>query len=122
MTIYTRGKCGCDELETSRERAIGQSSELTCSLHCPLELLYDRPDRRATIRMAEWALPAPQRVVFCTDCGTLMEEPTFANTNVLCRMCGTIMPSKGAALTGLATSRVRSTDPSASAQYLRSWW
>lgn len=55
--------------------------------------------------MAEWAVPAPQRVVFCNDCGTLMEEPTFANTNVLCRMCGTVTPSKGAALTALATSR-----------------
>lgn len=74
--------------------------------------------------MAEWAVPAPQRVVFCNDCGTLMEEPTFANTNVLCRMCGTVTPSKGAALAGPRTNlaRVRSTDPSASAQYLRSSW
>ena len=111
MTIYTRGKCGCDKLESS------------CSLSClpPLRTYFTTVPTDA-LGMAEWALPAPQRVVFCTDCGTLMEEPTFANTNVLCRMCGTIMPSKGAALTGLATSRVRSTDPSASAQYLRSWW
>lgn len=120
MTIYTRGKCGCDKLETSRERAIGQSSERHA--HCTAPSNYFTTVPTDALRMAEWALPAPQRVVFCTDCGTLMEEPTFANTNVLCRMCGTIMPSKGAALTGLATSRVRSTDPSASAQYLRSWW
>jgi ribosomal protein S27E len=73
--------------------------------------------------MAGWTVPAPQRVVFCNNCGTLMEEPTFANTNVLCRMCGTVTPSKGAALASLTTnSRVRSTDPPASAQYLRSSW
>ena len=60
---------------------------------------------------ASWAVPAPQRVVFCNDCGTLMEEPTFANTNVLCRMCGTVTPSKGAALATLVC--VLSTDTSA---------
>eukprot|EP00320_Phaeocystis_rex_P021855 CAMPEP_0119061470 /NCGR_PEP_ID=MMETSP1178-20130426/5248_1 /TAXON_ID=33656 /ORGANISM="unid sp, Strain CCMP2000" /LENGTH=126 /DNA_ID=CAMNT_0007042677 /DNA_START=50 /DNA_END=430 /DNA_ORIENTATION=+ len=41
-----------------------------------------------------WTVPPPQRVVFCSNCGTLLEEPTFANTNVLCRMCGTVTPSK----------------------------
>ena len=117
MTIYIRGKCGCDKLETSRE----SNAEVASSLHTAPSNYFTTVPTDA-LRMAEWALPAPQRVVFCTDCGTLMEEPTFANTNVLCRMCGTIMPSKGAALTGLATSRVRSTDPSASAQYLRSSW
>ena len=54
--------------------------------------------------MAGWTVPAPQRVVFCNNCGTLMEEPTFANTNVLCRMCGTVTPSKGAALASLTTN------------------
>ena len=71
--------------------------------------------------MAEWSVPAPQRVVFCNNCGTLMEEPTFANTNVLCRMCGTVTPSKGAALAATSRACARLT-PSASAQCLRSSW
>ena len=71
----------------------------------------DRPSRGRTEmagsrerEMAGWTVPAPQRVVFCNNCGTLMEEPTFANTNVLCRMCGTVTPSKGAALASLTTN------------------
>ena len=78
---------------------------------CPLD--RDRTVPRAELtemadsrerEMAGWTVPAPQRVVFCNNCGTLMEEPTFANTNVLCRMCGTVTPSKGAALASLTTN------------------
>ena len=98
---------------------------------CPLD--RDRTVPRAELtemadsrerEMAGWTVPAPQRVVFCNNCGTLMEEPTFANTNVLCRMCGTVTPSKGAALAKPHNqlARVSSTDPPASAQYLRSSW
>ena len=87
----------------------------------------DRPSRGLTMAdsrergMAGWTVPAPQRVVFCNNCGTLMEEPTFANTNVLCRMCGTVTPSKGAALAATSRACARLT-PSASAQCLRSSW
>ena len=31
---------------------------------------------------------AAPRVVFCTDCGSLMDEPQFVGANVDCRLCG----------------------------------
>ena len=37
------------------------------------------------------------RVIFCDHCGTIMDEPANAGTNVECRMCGHTMPSSGEA-------------------------
>ena len=37
-----------------------------------------------------------QRVIFCRNCGTIMEQPSLANTNVQCRMCGTQESFRGA--------------------------
>mmetsp|Transcript_41731 Transcript_41731/g.110065 ORF Transcript_41731/g.110065 Transcript_41731/m.110065 type:complete len:116 (+) Transcript_41731:68-415(+) len=34
------------------------------------------------------------RVVFCEQCGTILDEPTHSGTTVDCRLCGTTVSSK----------------------------
>ena len=36
------------------------------------------------------------RVIFCDQCGTIMDEPTHSGTHVECRLCGTSVESSGA--------------------------